>query len=88
MILQAPAGQLGKTYGSRWILFTAMTTNAFATILIPSAAKFFGSKGVMGCRIMQGLSQGGIFPTCHTMLGRWAPKNERGRMATFVYSGT
>ncbi|ERL88029.1 hypothetical protein D910_05418 [Dendroctonus ponderosae] len=78
---------LSKNYGSRWILFGAMGINSFATIAIPMAAHYFGSEGVMAFRILQGLSQGGIFPTCYNMLGRWAPKNERARIITFVYSG-
>nr|AEE62194.1 unknown [Dendroctonus ponderosae] len=87
LVFQLLAGQLSKNYGSRWILFGAMGINSFATIAIPMAAHYFGSEGVMAFRILQGLSQGGIFPTCYNMLGRWAPKNERARIITFVYSG-
>lgn len=85
-MFQVLAGELSKTYGPRWLLFVAMTANALATIMVPWAAQYLGANGVMASRIVQGLSQGGILPTCHTMLGRWAPNNERGRMSTFVFS--
>ncbi|XP_050302997.1 putative inorganic phosphate cotransporter [Anthonomus grandis grandis] len=87
LVLLVAAGQAAKQYGPKWILFTALTVNSCATALIPLAAAYLGSKGVMACRIMQGISQGGVYPSVHTMLGRWAPQNERGRMSTFVYSG-
>ncbi|XP_050315128.1 putative inorganic phosphate cotransporter [Anthonomus grandis grandis] len=87
LVLQVAAGQAAKQYGPKWILFAALTVNSCATALIPLAAACFGSKGVMACRILQGISQGCVYPSVHTMLGRWAPQDERGRMSTFVYSG-
>ncbi|CAG9767279.1 unnamed protein product [Ceutorhynchus assimilis] len=86
-VLQVLAGEIAKNYGAKWFLFGAMFCNGFTTMLIPLAAELFGSKGVMACRILQGLCQGGVYPCCHTMLGRWAATNERGKMSTFVYSG-
>jgi hypothetical protein len=28
-----------------------------------------------------------MMPSSHTLLSRWAPPNERGRMAVYLYSG-
>lgn len=39
------------------------------------------------CRVLQGLSQACIVPGIHTSLGKWAPLQERGRIAAFVYGG-
>lgn len=87
IVLQVVAGQLSKDYGAKWLLLVAMGVNSVALALVPLAAQYGGSQGVMVCRILQGVFQGLIFPSCHTMLGRWAPKEERSRMSTFVFSG-
>lgn len=39
-------------------------------------------------RIIQGLAQGLIYPSVHSMLARWVHPSERGFLATFTYSGT
>lgn len=38
-------------------------------------------------RVLQGLTQGTIFPSTHTLLSKWVPPGERARLSTFVYSG-
>lgn len=58
-----------------------------AGILIPLFAAYFGSKGVMAIRALQGFSQGFIFPSVHNLLSNWVPPNERSRFGTFVYAG-
>ena len=36
---------------------------------------------------MQGLTQGFIMPGVHTLLSKWAPSDERGRLTTYAYAG-
>lgn len=84
---QILAGQLAQTYGVKWFLFGAMLVNSLSMMLIPLSAAAIGSIGVMACRIVQGASQGFFFPSCQTMLGRWAPENERSRLSMLVYTG-
>lgn len=87
VISQVPAGQLGAIYGPKYLLVGAMFINALFCILTPHMADIGGSWAVIGCRIMQGLSQGFFFPSMHTMLAKWIPPSERARMGTFVYAG-
>jgi ACS family sodium-dependent inorganic phosphate cotransporter-like MFS transporter 5 len=88
VVLQVFAGQFGKMYGPRWFLVVSMVVNSIVCILTPVIADNLGSKGVMGCRVIQGLFQGFIFPSVHNILGKWAPTPERSRLGTFVYSGS
>lgn len=87
IILQVFAGQLGRTYGTKWLLVGAMFINSTACIFIPLMSDKLGSGGAMGCRVVQGLSQGFFFPSIHNLLGRWAPPSERSRLGTIVFSG-
>ncbi|XP_060523181.1 putative inorganic phosphate cotransporter [Cylas formicarius] len=87
LVLQVLAGQVGGSHGYKWLAFTAMAVNSLACLLIPLAAAYLGSYGVMGCRVVQGLAQGFFFPIAYLMLSKWAPEEERSRMMTFVYSG-
>ncbi|CAH2005198.1 unnamed protein product [Acanthoscelides obtectus] len=63
-----------------------MTICSSAGLLLPLLAGAFGSKGVMAVRAIQGLAQGFIFPSVHTLLAKWVPPEERSRLGTFVYA--
>ncbi|KAL1516735.1 hypothetical protein ABEB36_000603 [Hypothenemus hampei] len=64
-----------------------MVVNAASCLLIPVTSVYFGSGGVMTCRIVQGIAQGFIIPLVPNMLGKWAPTEERSWINTTVYSG-
>uniref|UniRef100_A0A2A4JKI4 Major facilitator superfamily (MFS) profile domain-containing protein n=1 Tax=Heliothis virescens TaxID=7102 RepID=A0A2A4JKI4_HELVI len=87
MLLQIPGGQLAHRFGARYLLTGAMTINCVVSILLPLAAYYGGWICTAMCRVLQGLSQACIVPGLHTSLGKWAPLQERGRMAAFVYGG-
>lgn len=42
---------------------------------------------MVALRVVQGLSQGCIFPSTHTLLSKWAPVSERGMLGTAAYAG-
>lgn len=84
---QIAAGWLANVYGPKWFLVGAMLVCSTAGMLTPLFAAYFGSRGVMIIRALQGLSQGFIFPSIHNVLSKWVPTNERSRLGTFVYAG-
>jgi MFS family permease len=64
-----------------------MFINSLFTILIPVMASSAGEGGVIACRVIQGLNQGFLFPSVHTLLGKWTPLPERSKVVSFVYTG-
>ncbi|KAJ8946312.1 hypothetical protein NQ318_004201 [Aromia moschata] len=87
ILLQIYAGKLGAVYGIKWFLVGTMAIDSVAFTSIPFFAEKFGSKGVMGCRIVQGLAQGFIYPSLAVILGQWAPLSERATMVAISMSG-
>lgn len=81
------AGSLGRKYGTKMLLVGAMGINAVVSVLLPTAAVKAGSYGVIACRIIQGVSQGFFFPSFFSILGCWAPVNERSRLGSFGLAG-
>lgn len=82
-----PAGLLAQKYGAKIILLISLSVCALFTLLTPVAASL-GWEYLCATRIIQGLSQGFIYPSVHTMLARWVHPSERGSLSTFAYSGT
>lgn len=87
VIPQIGAGEIVKRFGPKWFLAVTMTINSIFTLLIPLFAANFGEGGVIACRVIQGLNQGFLFPSLHTLMAKWTPLAERSKMASFVYTG-
>lgn len=87
MIPQIVAGYLATNYGAKWFLAGSLIISSFLGLLIPVTAAILGSKGVMGLRLIQGMSQGCFFPSIHAFLSKWVPVGERSRLGTLPYVG-
>ncbi|CAG9859750.1 unnamed protein product [Phyllotreta striolata] len=85
--LQLFAAEWGRKYGSKPFLTVAMAINATVELLIPLVADKLGSYGVMGCRALQGMCQGFLYPSVSNLLGRWTHITERSKLGSIVLSG-
>ncbi|CAG9860070.1 unnamed protein product [Phyllotreta striolata] len=85
--LQIPAGKLIRLYGTKPFLLASMITNATICAFCPLVVKIWGSGGLMAIRILQGLSQGFLYPCIVDMLSKWCPVAERTTLATLAYCG-
>lgn len=86
IVTQLPAGFLTNLFGGRVFFGAGIGICAIVNLLIPVAAKT--SPGwLIFLRIIQGLSQGFIFPSMHCLWSKWSPTFERSRLTTFSLSG-
>ncbi|XP_055846474.1 putative inorganic phosphate cotransporter [Episyrphus balteatus] len=85
---QVPSGQLAHRYGGHKIFFWGLSICSVLAILTPFCAKLGGWHLVCALRFVQGLCQGSVLPSTHTLLSKWAPIKERGLMGTLSYSGS
>ncbi|XP_066153254.1 putative inorganic phosphate cotransporter [Euwallacea fornicatus] len=84
---QILAGYLGKTYGPKYFLLATSFLNNCACAATPAATALIGFNGVILCRVVQGFTQGFLYPSIHVMLGTWAPDDERTAISNLVFSG-
>ncbi|KAL0883516.1 hypothetical protein ABMA27_016881 [Loxostege sticticalis] len=83
-----PMGIIAQKYGGKLPILVALAVNGVVSLLTPWIPIFTGWIGVCVCRLLQGLTQAALFPSIHTILGKWAPICERGRLSTYIYSGS
>ncbi|XP_013197243.2 putative inorganic phosphate cotransporter [Amyelois transitella] len=88
VVLQIPGGELAARFGSKILLMLSLGINAVASLLLPLAAYYGGWQYVCACRVVQGVSQGFLFPCTHNLIGKWVPLEEKSRLGTFVYAGS
>nr|XP_032517374.1 putative inorganic phosphate cotransporter [Danaus plexippus plexippus] len=85
IFLQIPAGELAARFGGMILITISIGINATLSLLTPLAALYGGWQLLCACRVLQGLSQGFIFPSIHTLIGNWVPLEERSRLATIIF---
>ncbi|GIY75448.1 hypothetical protein CEXT_252182 [Caerostris extrusa] len=83
---QIPGGFIAEKYGAKWLYGIGVLITSVFTLLTPYAAHW-GVGPLVAVRAIEGLGEGVTFPAMNAMIGRWAPKMERSRMAAIIYSG-
>ncbi|XP_014485439.1 PREDICTED: putative inorganic phosphate cotransporter [Dinoponera quadriceps] len=84
---QIPGSIIARQWSAKNLFAVALVICGLVTIIVPPAAHFGGPVAVIITRVTAGLAQGTVLPILHTLLSRWVPPEERGRLGTFVYSG-
>ncbi|XP_028173068.1 putative inorganic phosphate cotransporter isoform X3 [Ostrinia furnacalis] len=88
IVLQVPAGVMANRIGGKSLLAAAVGINSLLVLIIPYCALHGSWKLLCACRVLQGLTQGVVFPSVHNMLGKWVPVAEKSRLGTFAYAGS
>nr|XP_034328495.1 sialin [Crassostrea gigas] len=83
---QILGGWLAVKFGGRRVLGISMALCSLCTFLTPIAAHT-GYVFLMIIRIILGIGSGSVFPSMHTIWGKWAPPQERSKLTAFTYAG-
>ncbi|KAK3925721.1 Putative inorganic phosphate cotransporter [Frankliniella fusca] len=84
MITQVPAGVLTQRLGGhRFLTWAVMSTSALSALL-PPCAYIGGWRFVCANRMLQGVTQGFVYPSIFTMMGLWSPAPERSTLAGLI----
>lgn len=78
-------GHLATTHGG-WVVMLAGVggASAFTLACVPAASSL---RALLLCRVGVGLCQGVIYPSVHSLLARWAPRQEKATLVGAVWSG-
>ncbi|GIY75444.1 putative inorganic phosphate cotransporter [Caerostris extrusa] len=87
VITQVPGGLIAEKYGAKWLFGIGMLLTSLFTLLTPLAARW-SVWALVVVRVIEGLGEGVAFPAMNTLIGQWAPRLERSRIASFIYTGS
>lgn len=77
---QIPGSIIALQWSAKKLFATTLIICGLVTILVPVLAHYWGWKAVCAARVIAGLAQGNVLPILHTLLSRWVPPDERGRL--------
>ena len=80
-------GPLADILGGKVIMLAATLVSSTCTALIPLLAST-SLLALVTSQVVYGMSGGLVVPSLASMLARWEPLGERGRLATVIYSGS
>lgn len=83
-ITQIPASILTQRWTAQGLFSVTLVISGLLTLATPMAAHYGGWQMVIACRIICGLVQGAVLPCLHTLLSRWSPPEERGRLCKCI----
>ncbi|XP_015110089.1 putative inorganic phosphate cotransporter [Diachasma alloeum] len=85
--MQIPSGYLARIWSAKMVFGIGIFINGFGSILCPIVFDEGGWMYLCACRVVMGLCQACCLPCIHTLLSKWVPPNERGRVGTMTYAG-
>lgn len=86
-MMQLPGAIVAERIGAKFVLVSGILGTSSLTLLVPTVVTLGGAYGLMGLRVVAGIMQGTMWASVPTLLAAWVPRNERGTLASFAYSG-
>lgn len=85
MCMQVPSGRMAEELGGKWIVAVSLIGSALINFITPFVT---GSlTALVSSRVLLGVIQGGIFPSCYAILYKWMPQKERSLALAFMDVG-
>ncbi|KAH8369594.1 hypothetical protein KR093_000239, partial [Drosophila rubida] len=87
VLTQVPAGVLARKFGAKVTITSGLTVCSLLNVLTPLCAKLGGWKLLCAVRLCEGVCQGVLYPSYHTLISAWVPPKERASLGTYAYVG-
>ncbi|CAH2075080.1 unnamed protein product, partial [Iphiclides podalirius] len=87
IVTQLPGGWLAAKIGGNRVFAIGIGATSLLTLFTPPLAHT-STALLIAVRIVEGLFEGVTYPCIHAVWSRWAPSEERARLATFAFSGS
>ncbi|XP_039749150.1 sialin isoform X1 [Pararge aegeria] len=87
LVTQLPGGWLAAKIGGNRMFGIGIGATSLLTLFTPPLAHTSTSL-LIAVRVVEGLFEGVTYPCIHAVWSRWAPSEERARLATFAFSGS
>lgn len=79
-VMQIPSGYLARIWSAKMVLGIGILINGLGGLLCPFVFDEGDWMYLCACRVIMGLCQAALLPCIHTLLAKWVPPNERGRL--------
>ncbi|XP_055838550.1 putative inorganic phosphate cotransporter isoform X1 [Episyrphus balteatus] len=86
-VSQIPGGYAARRFGVKKTILIATFIGALLGLAIPFCVFWGGWQIFSVIRILQGLTQGILFPCVYQHLAKWSPEKERNRLGVLAHSG-
>ena len=80
-------GPLADTLGGKWVLVLVTLVSSSCTLLVPLLAPL-STPALVCVQVVSGLGGGLVVPALSSMIARWEPVSETGKLATIIYTGS
>ncbi|XP_034476547.1 putative inorganic phosphate cotransporter isoform X3 [Drosophila innubila] len=87
VLTQVPAGVLARKFGAKATILTGLSTCSMLNLFTPMCAKLGGWQLLCAVRLLEGVCQGVLYPSYHTLISGWVPPRERASLGTYAYVG-
>ena len=87
VVTMVAGGPLADMLGGKVVLLATTLVSSVCTLALPALAAT-SLPLLLTTQVAYGMSGGLVVPALSSMLARWEPVSERGRLATVIYSGS
>ena len=78
ILFQVVGGRLAEIFGAKWLCGGGILVSIIINALTPLIARTNNFYFLFSSRVVLGLFQAFIFPSCYALASKWAPDHERG----------